>query len=104
MSAAAAWAASALAGATLGLLFFGGLWLTVRRVPEARRPGLLMAGSFLVRVGLLAAGLLLLARAGAAHLLAGLLGVLVARTLLVRRLGRLHHPDDPSPGEAAPWS
>jgi F1F0 ATPase subunit 2 len=86
---------------TIGLLlaFAGGLavgwgWLyglhrTVRALPETSSPGLLVAVSLLLRMGLLLAGLGLLMRSGAAlpHLLAAAAGLVLMRFLLVRRLG-----------------
>jgi F1F0 ATPase subunit 2 len=36
-------------GMVIGVFFFGGLWLTVRRIPESRHPGLLSLGSFFTR-------------------------------------------------------
>jgi F1F0 ATPase subunit 2 len=39
-------------GMFLGLIYFGGLWLTVQRMPNSRSPMLLTIGSFLIRAGL----------------------------------------------------
>ena len=36
-------------GMTLGLLYFGGLWLTVRRIGEVQHQALLMISSFFMR-------------------------------------------------------
>jgi F1F0 ATPase subunit 2 len=81
------WPAALITGLGLGLAFFGGLWLTVRRIARGRgRSGLLVA-SGLGRLAL--AGLVLggLSREGAGPLLAGLGGVWLARWSLVRQLG-----------------
>lgn len=75
----------AVAGALLGVLFFGGLWLTLRRIGSARHPGLLVLGSYLARLTLAGVGFLFLARAGAAPLLAGLVGFVAVRVVLVAR-------------------
>jgi F1F0 ATPase subunit 2 len=40
------------AGMLTGVLYFGGLWWTVRRLVHSRRPGPLLAGSFLVRTAI----------------------------------------------------
>jgi F1F0 ATPase subunit 2 len=40
------------AGCGLGLIFFGGLWLTVRALPAARYPTTLAIASFWGRTGL----------------------------------------------------
>lgn len=49
-------AVALFAGVLIGLLFFGGLWWTVRKSISSRNPGLLFAASFLLRTlsGLLA--------------------------------------------------
>lgn len=76
------------AGVVLGGLYFAGLWLTTRRIPESRHPGLLVAVSYLARLALLGAGLVGVVRlSGAPALLAALLGVMAARHLIVSALG-----------------
>jgi F1F0 ATPase subunit 2 len=83
-------------GAVLGGLYFGVLWLTVRRLPRARRPALLTAASFGLRIALLAGGLVVIMDGSGVRLLAALLGILAARTLMIRRVR--------PPGPEAPWS
>lgn len=54
-----------LAGLGIGLLFFGGLWLTVRALPVAsttNRTVLLSLGSFMLRLLLATGGFYLVAR------------------------------------------
>ncbi|MDX1567261.1 MAG: ATP synthase subunit I [Longimicrobiales bacterium] len=78
-----------LAGGTLGGLYFGALWLTVRRIPHASRPGLLVAVSYLVRLAALAGGFYVVVRlGGGTALVAGLVGLLAARQLLVGSVGK----------------
>lgn len=72
------------AGAILGALFFGGLWWTVRALPAAPRPGLLMLGSLLLRAGATVAGFYLVAGGRWQRLAACLLGFLIARALVLR--------------------
>lgn len=78
-------AAGLAAGALLGLLFFGSLrW-------NARLYGgrvLLALGAQLARFGVLAVALTLLARWGAAPLLAAALGLMLARRVVLRRVER----------------
>ena len=38
-----------IAGIALGIFFYGGLWLAIRRLPESRHPVLLTVCSFWVR-------------------------------------------------------
>lgn len=75
-----------IAGLALGIVFFGGLWLTVREIPRSRQPAVLVVLSFMLRMLLVLAGFFLLSRGGWAVPVAGLLGFLVARTLLIRRV------------------
>lgn len=78
-----------LAGFALGMLYFGGLWVTVRRAHRARRSTRLLLGSFLVRSVLALAGFYLLLQLTGHRwemVALGLLGFLVGRTVLVRRL------------------
>lgn len=77
------------AGITLGAIYFGGLWLTLRRLSTSRQPAFLVLGSYLGRLALCLAGFVLIAIA------AGLQGILIctaafiaARMILVRRWGK----------------
>lgn len=78
---------SFLVGGLAGSLYFGGLWYTVRQLPTATRPALLLLGSFALRLALLLGVIYLLASTHWSHLLSALAGVLLARTLLIRRWG-----------------
>lgn len=73
-----------LAGFGLGVLFFGGLWLTVRALPRARYPAALMLGSFWGRTALVVAGFTSVIRRRWENALACLVGFLIARLLLAR--------------------
>ena len=88
---------SCLAGALLGLVFFGGLWLTVRHLPRSRRPALLMLTSLLLRFTLvLAAFYAMTVLAGWPHTLAAAAGFTLPRLLLGYRLsgGRVNREAD----------
>lgn len=76
-------AIAGLAGVALGFFFFGGLWLTVRALPKSQSPGLLMLGSFVVRVGVTVAGFYFVMGDRWERVLACMVGFLVARTILV---------------------
>jgi F1F0 ATPase subunit 2 len=78
---------SFLAGAAAGSLYFTGLWYTVRRLPEARHPALLLLASFVLRLALLLGTIYLLAGAHWSYLISAVAGLLLARTLLIRRWG-----------------
>lgn len=92
---------AALAGAGLGLAYFGGLWLTVRRLAGSGRPMLLIAASFLVRTLLVVVGFYLVMDASLARALACLLGFIVARQVLVARLRPGREPAAPREREGA---
>ena len=79
-----------LGGLTVGWVFFYGLHRTVRSLPGSDRPALLLIVSLLLRmVLLLGAGWLLFRLGGGLeHLLAAFVGIMLARFLLLRRLGR----------------
>ncbi len=75
------------AGIGLGIFYFGGLWLTVRRLPTARRPALLSLLSFFGRLALVLLGFYLVMGARWERLLVCLLAFLGSRVVLVRLWG-----------------
>lgn len=80
-------AVAAATGVAVGVVYFGGLWLTVRRLPTARRPALLTLASFLARAAAAGLGFVVLPGDGPLRLLVALAAVLAVRSTLVRRLG-----------------
>ena len=79
-----------VAGIALGLIHFGGLWWTVRQAPTARRPGMLLFVSFVVRAAVTLAGTLLVMDGRWERLAACMVGFLVARGILTRLWGPNH--------------
>lgn len=79
-------AVGAAGGLVLGTLFFGGLWLTVRRVASGRGGVALTAFGYLGRLAVVGAGLVWLAGPDPLRWIGALLGLVAARELLVRRL------------------
>lgn len=67
------------AGAVLGLLFYGGLWWTVRRAATFRRPGLSVLASLMLRMGVTLGGFYLVAGRDWVRLLLCLAGFVLAR-------------------------
>lgn len=49
--------AMVLLGVALGVVFYGGLWLTLRRLPTTRHPYLLTMGSLFARIAVVLGGL-----------------------------------------------
>lgn len=85
------WFTAASAGVGLGLIFFGGLWLTVQQLVRKQRRGGLLGVSYLVRLALAALVIHRLSREGADKILAGLCGWWLARWSLIRQVeGRAH--------------
>jgi F1F0 ATPase subunit 2 len=76
-----------VAGVSLGALFFGGLWWTVRRSFSSQQPALWFLGSSLLRTILVLAGFYFIALGHWQRLVASLLGFAMAR-LMVTRLSR----------------
>jgi F1F0 ATPase subunit 2 len=76
-----------LAGLAIGQFYFGGLWLTVRRLPVTRSPALLAFVSFAVRTGISVFIFYLLSLGGHwERLLASVAGFALMRMVLVWRL------------------
>lgn len=92
-----------LGGAIAGALFFGGLWWTARRLATADRPAMLVATSLLVRFVALAAVLVLLALVDPLALVGGVVGLLVARTVLTRGIGSSGAAVAPPEGPGGSW-
>lgn len=76
-------------GLALGVVFFGGLRLTLAQLPRSRRPALLLLVSFFARITVLAAGLWWIGGDAWQRYVLALAGILVARQALVgvARLG-----------------
>jgi F1F0 ATPase subunit 2 len=74
------------AGLLLAGVFYGGLWLTVRRLVTARHPAALFLGSLMVRSSAVVAGLLILNHGRWQNVAAILLGVVAGRIALTRYL------------------
>jgi F1F0 ATPase subunit 2 len=73
-----------VAGLAIGMLYLGGLWLTMRQIPRASQPQLLMGVSFLGRIGLTFIAFYLVAGSHWQRLLACFLGFFLLRTVLIR--------------------
>lgn len=81
-----------ICGLALGGFYFGGLWYTVARIPDTRRPAWLLVASFVARTVVVLTGFAGVMLATGARLDAAglcLLGFILVRFVLVRRLGPL---------------
>jgi F1F0 ATPase subunit 2 len=71
-------------GLLLGALFFGGLWLTVRKTVAAKQPALWIAGSLFLRTGIALAGFYYIGHSDWQRLLSCLVGFITARLIIIR--------------------
>ena len=75
-------------GVALGLVYFGGLWMTVRRVADSEHPARLVMLSFLGRSLFLFGGFALLASDGRwARVVVAAVSCVAVRFVMARRLG-----------------
>jgi len=73
---------SLFAGGLLGLIFFGGLWFTIRRAVFSQNPGMWFLLSLISRMSLAVAGFYVVSSGSWKRLLACLVGFLAGRILL----------------------
>lgn len=69
-------------GILLGVIFYGGLWLTVRRLPATGHPAALTLGSLLLRMSVTLGGFLIVINGRWQNAATALAGFTVARILL----------------------
>jgi F1F0 ATPase subunit 2 len=86
MSEIPALALAFFAGALLAMLFFGGLWWTVQKGVTSERPALWFLGSLLLRTSIILAGFYFVSQGHWSRLAICLVGFLIARLIVVRRL------------------
>ena len=76
---------SFIAGMGLGLIYFGGLWLTLKHLPHYKRPILMTMASFLVRTAVVLLGFYLLVKGNHLdRLLVAVVGFIIMRIIVVR--------------------
>jgi F1F0 ATPase subunit 2 len=75
------------AGIVLGTFFFYGLWLTVRKLPLARRPVVMSLSSFFGRLAIVLVGFYFITAGRWERLAVCLVGFLAARMVLVKIFG-----------------
>ncbi|MDA3831845.1 MAG: ATP synthase subunit I [Spirochaetales bacterium] len=79
-------------GGLLGLFYFGGLWLTIHKLTAAKRWGLWLGASFVLRASITVAAFWFLAAGDWQRILALITGFTISRLILVKRL-----PPQPEP-------
>jgi F1F0 ATPase subunit 2 len=83
-----------LGGVLLGVIFFGGLWWTIRRVLLSPLPALWISASSLIRFAVALVGFYVVSHGEWRRLLACLLGFFLARIVVMhmsRKLAALAH-------------
>lgn len=80
-----------LAGFGLGIVFFGGLWMTVRRLPRSPHPGLLTVASFWGRTAIVVSGFILVMGGRWENAVVCLAGFMLARFVLTRKVPYGYH-------------
>lgn len=77
-----------LAGALIALMFFGGLWWTVRKTVSSKHPALWVFASLLVRTTIALAGFYFVSGGHWQRLLVCLLGFMITRSMVTKLSGR----------------
>ena len=77
-----------LGGAALGGVYFGGLWLSVKKLKDIEHKKRFLFFSWIVRSVVLCFGLYGLVRYNAAALLCGAAGLLITKSVIVRAAKR----------------
>ncbi len=72
-----------LAGMLLGILFFGGLWFTVKKTFTTKIPALWIFGSFMLRIGIALAGFYFIGSGNWKKMLGSLVGFIIARFVVI---------------------
>jgi F1F0 ATPase subunit 2 len=71
-----------IAGISLGLLFFGGLWFTVKKTLTSKKPAWWVLGSFVARMALVLLGFYFIGAGSLNRFLITLSGFIIARFLV----------------------
>jgi len=84
-------------GLGLGILYFAGLWLTLKNMNQVRSPIVLTLGSFILRTTIIFLVLIFVARKGEwINILILLAGFIIGRIFLSRRIGTKEDKIKPS--------
>jgi F1F0 ATPase subunit 2 len=86
-----------VAGVLLGVMFFGGLWWTVRKGVSSKRSALWFSGSLALRMSIALAGFYFVSGGHWERLLVCLLGFVIARLIVTRLTGPpVEHHNSPA--------
>ncbi|HWB25691.1 MAG TPA: ATP synthase subunit I [Chitinophagaceae bacterium] len=77
-------AVALLAGAIIGVIFFGGLWLTTKKAVTSRLPAVWVLGSFFLRIFIALTGFYIVSQGNWHRLVICMVGFLAARFFSIR--------------------
>ncbi|QSX08534.1 ATP synthase subunit I [Alkalibacter rhizosphaerae] len=77
-----------ITGIGLGILFFGGLYLSVQQMNKVKHPAALMIISLILRMALVVGGLYLIRGDSYWNIPIALLGIVLVRTVMTGRMKR----------------
>ena len=83
-----------ISGVILSLIYFGGLWYTLKQMERWRRPWILVAGSFLLRNAIVVAAFYFLIMQHWSALAAAFIAFMITRQVIVHKTGS---PEDQTP-------
>ncbi|MEO6151333.1 MAG: ATP synthase subunit I [Mucilaginibacter sp.] len=86
-----------ISGVFLGIIFFGGLWITVKKTLGTSYSALWMLGSSLIRTIIVLSGFYLVAQGNWQKLLLAVVGFIAARFLVMRFTKRLDQKQTTTP-------
>jgi F1F0 ATPase subunit 2 len=75
-------------GISLGIFYFGGLWVTVRLVPRVSKPKKLLLISFILRISVVLAGFWFVLRLHSLHFLTTLAAFFLVRFIMLSLVSR----------------
>ena len=73
-----------IAGTAIGAMFFGGLWFTVKKLVQSKRPALWFLSSLILRIAITLTGFYFIAHGNWLRMLVCLLGFITARFIVIR--------------------
>ena len=71
-----------IVGMAMGAVFFGGLWLTVKKTLSSKKPALWYFLSMIIRTGIVLLGFYFIAPGGWINMLIALIGFVLARFMV----------------------
>jgi F1F0 ATPase subunit 2 len=80
---------SVIAGILLSIIYFGGLWYTIKNIEKWRSPWLLITGSYLARSVIVLASFYLLIMNHWSYMVAAFIAFMITRQAIVNKKGKI---------------